>query len=161
MPEAGSIANRRSEAGNSEGKRSVTAANLPDDGTACESSPDIRGESAVALQREDNLVLDLLVELGDGSVPLRGLAETLFSLTAEVDGKEAGSGASQVQFSETGVCLPQCAENTPADMPEVFSPASGLRHSDSIVARVTRMALLHHNGEMVNPLGERKRLWER
>jgi radical SAM-linked protein len=64
----------------------------------------------------DGPTLDLLMELGDGSVTLRGLVETLLSLSEVAGSYEPG--------------------------------------------RVTRMALLHHNGGLVNPLGERKRLWE-
>ncbi|MGD0621341.1 MAG: TIGR03936 family radical SAM-associated protein [Thermacetogeniaceae bacterium] len=60
--------------------------------------------------------LDLLVDLGNAAVPLRGIVETLLPLT------------------EVAGC---------------YEPA-----------RVTRMALLHHNGGLVNPLGERKQLWE-
>jgi hypothetical protein len=73
--------------------------------------------AACRLVSEDNgLALDLLVELGDGSIPLRGLVETLLSLAEAAGGYEPG--------------------------------------------RVTRMALLHHNGGLVSPTGEQKRLWE-
>lgn len=68
----------------------------------------------------DGLFLDILVELGDGAAPLRGLVSTLLA--------EAADGGQTV----------------PAYEP----------------ARVTRFALLHHNGGLVNPLGARKRLWE-
>jgi radical SAM-linked protein len=61
-------------------------------------------------------VLDLLVDFGEATAPLRGIVETLLPLA-----ETAGS----------------------------YEPA-----------RVTRMALLHQNGGLVNPLGERKQLWE-
>jgi radical SAM-linked protein len=68
------------------------------------------------VSEDDGLALDLLVELGDGSIPLRGLVETLLSLAEVAGGYEPG--------------------------------------------RVTRMALLRHNGGLVSPLGEQKLLWE-
>jgi radical SAM-linked protein len=82
----------------------------------CGASPGTWGERTSVLKEGDGLVLDLLVDLGNAAVPLRGIVETLLPLT------------------EVAGC---------------YEPA-----------RVTRIALLRHNGGLVNPLGERKQLWE-
>ncbi len=96
----------------------------------CWASPGTWGERTSALKEGDGLVLDLLADLGGAAVPLRGLVETL---TSEVRSKKSEVGKKDDFLYPTSV----------------FEPA-----------QVTRMALLHHNGGLVNPLGERKRLWE-
>ena len=112
---------------------------------ACSSRFEVRGsrfeEEKLVEDRMTNLqhqegdrhsapFVDLLVDLGGAAVSLRGLVETLLFLAAEL-------------------------RNKGSEVAKGLHPTAGFQP-----ALVTRMALLHHNGGLANPLGERKQLWE-
>jgi hypothetical protein len=113
---------------------------------------DVRpGLKAWRLTEGDGLALDLLVSIDGAAVPLRGLVSTLLSLVPESRNKESGVGTKDLKTDREGM--------------QVFYPASGLLHPTPVFepALVTRMALLRRiepDGELINPLGERKQLWE-
>jgi hypothetical protein len=105
-------------------------------------SPD--AEDAEEDPRTSNIELDLLVELGETGVPLRGIVETLLPL--------AGASGCYEPSRVTRMALLRWGTYPVAPCPPDMAPTPG--HPSGGWVGWAR------SDGLVNPLGERKQLWE-